>query len=362
MMERVVVVAAATLLAGATLAAGQGATRGDEQPVLLTGGFAEHLAPVAGGRIDWTNGRILAEGIGYAKPDQQAPEQMAERAATIQAARNALAIANGIRLDATGRVADVRQGRVRIEGVVKGHEIVERHWDPDADPPACRVVLSVPLWGVKSMASVFARTQRVRVRRTITRRYVLTRETADVRDTVIVLDARGVEIEPCLFPVVVDDSGQALYDVSTLDPRFAERAPTARYVRTTMTFERLRALLERAGEGNCFVLAQYGGARRAAERVARPKPRATQPASQPGRTRPPRRAKRRIAVKVQRAAGRGNTQLVLTKEDAERLRQSAEASTAFRKAQVLIVVDAPAAGTEGRLPVGADGVFVLGPR
>ena len=57
-----------------------------------------------------------------------------------------------------------------------------------------------------------------------------------------------------------------------------------------------------------------------------------------------------MAVQVAKVDGAQRAQLVLTREDAERLRHSPEAAEALRNAQVLVVVDAPAAGTEGRLP------------
>ena len=58
-----------------------------------------------------------------------------------------------------------------------------------------------------------------------------------------------------------------------------------------------------------------------------------------------------MAVRVVKTAGPQKTQLVLTRTDAERLCNSPESATAMSKAQVLIVVDAAAAGTEGRRPL-----------
>jgi hypothetical protein len=58
-----------------------------------------------------------------------------------------------------------------------------------------------------------------------------------------------------------------------------------------------------------------------------------------------------MAVRAVATDARDSTQLVIPRDDAERLRKSAEASSALRQAQVIIVVDAPAAGTEGALPL-----------
>ena len=189
----------------AVLAAGpvraQQATTNDSP---LIGGFADHLVAAQGGRIDWTNGYILADGLGYAEGVDKQQELLAERAATVVAARNALAIAQGIRLDAWAAVGDAPDGQVRLEGIVKGHKIIDSRWQPQADPPSCHVVLRVPLWGIKSVASVFSKSQSIRLRRAPAGRSRLPFSRAEVSDFVLVVDARGLKLTPCLFPCLVE--------------------------------------------------------------------------------------------------------------------------------------------------------------
>jgi len=316
--------------------------------IVLTGGFRDHLEPAKGGRIDWANGHILAEGVGRATGRSDQEQLMAQRAAEMIAARNALAMAKGIQIDSTGRVAGLRDGAVRIQGVIRGHKIVETRWLPNADPPQCKVTLRVPLWGVGGIASLFWPEQRARLRRSMVPRVGLTREQAAVSDLVLVLDTRGHDASPCLFPEIVDTSGRVLYDVTTLSSATAARVPAARYVESSLAFERLQTMIQLEAPLQFMLVGFYPEQ----ENTAKPAPKRgmTQPASRPAEhTR--RRARRRMAVRVARIAGRQKTQLVLTREDAERLGNSPKAASAMRKAQVLIVVDAPAAGTEGRLPV-----------
>jgi hypothetical protein len=259
------------------------------------------------------------------------------------AARNALAMARGIRIDSTGKVADLADGVVRVRGVIRGHKTVETRWVANADPPECMATLRVPLWGLEGVASAFARGCRYRMAESKSQRIELTAKQADVGDLVLVLDGRGLELSPCLFPCVVDTDGRVLYDLTTMPPATAPSTAPVRYVETAMSYEQLEARL-RYKAPFWFLPASHS-----VQAIA-----ASKPALRPAASRPSkpvrRRAKRRMAVRVTALAGRERTQLVLTKADAERLRRSSEAASALRKAQVLVVVDPAAAGTEGRLP------------
>ncbi|UCG32913.1 MAG: hypothetical protein JSU68_14765, partial [Phycisphaerales bacterium] len=320
--------------------------------VLLTEGFLDHIVWTEGGRIDWTGGFILAEGVGYAQGVDKQQELLAERAATVVAARNALAIAKGIRLDAWTTVGDVRDGLIRLEGVVKGHKVVASHWDPNAKPPECRVELRVPLWGVKSVASLYAGTLRAQHGRRTARRRPVPDSRADVSDFVLVLDARGLKLNPCLFPCLVEDSGKIVYDVYVAEPQMVTRQALFRFVESGDPYEvmetRLRA---RLGARVLFIKLRSDPAQKAHQLGSQPEP-ATKPSTQPTTQPAPmtrRRAKRRLQLQGIDVSGPGKTQLVLTREDVDRLYGSPEGVSALRNAQVLVVVDAAAAGTEGRL-------------
>ncbi len=309
---------------------------------VFTEGFRDHVEQLEGGRIDWANGYILADGVGRAKGINAQQRAMAQRAAELVAARNALALAKGIRIDANGRVADVVNGTIHVQGVLKGYEFAGTQWQPTRRQ--CRVTIRVPLWGAKGVASAFRSTGQEQAGRNLLGRITLTNDRADVSDFVLVLDARGRKLSPCLFPVVSDREGRVLYDIGTLPATW--RAPPVRYVESELSFERLQSMIELNGPQ--FRLAEY----RPAASGPTSSVMASQPASQPGvetLTEVKRRAKRRMAVRVAETGGQQKTQLVLTKEDAERLRKSPDAAAAMRNAQVIVVVDAAAAGTEGRL-------------
>lgn len=323
---------------------------GDGDALLLTGGFQDHLEPVDTGRIDWANGYILAEGMGRATGTSDQDRLMARRAGEVIAARNALAMAGGIRIDANGRVGQVRDGVVRVRGWLRGHKVIETHWLAGADPPECKVTLKVPLWGVRGLSSLFLSSHRARLGRSASLRLPLIVSTADVSDFVLVLDARGRELSPCLFPEILDVDGKLLYDLRTLSGAVAQQHPPARYVESALEFEQLQAAVE-SNRRIWFMLASAAPQDPPGDTGIGQQETTSQPTEEPPSTMPSRRrAKRRMAVRVAEVAGAQKTQLVLTQEDAERLRRSPEAAGALKNAQVLVVVDAPAAGSEGRLP------------
>jgi hypothetical protein len=304
----------------------------------IPAGFTSHVQPVTGGHVDWTEGFIVAAGHGEGRGTDQQSELLAQRAAELDAAANALAIALGIAVDDTTRAGAVRNGRVRLEGVIKGHQVIDVQWMPQRSPPECRVTLQVPLWGVKGVASVFEEDQRHQVSRRNTPRLALVTEQVDVADAVLVIDARGTGLESCLFPVVLSDDGAVLYDVSTARTRSAG-GPVVRYVESQASFEALKASLESPLAAR---LVSYGADEPNVRPTTQPPPPTSQPADES------RRRRRRQVVQAVAATGHQNTQIVLTQEDATKLRRDPEAASLLRKGEVVVVVDSAAAGIEAR--------------
>lgn len=278
--------------------------------VVYTGGFADHRQPVQGGWIDWTNGQLLVTGTGRAKGTSPQQRLMAQRAAEVVALRNATALAAGIRIDADGRVDSVRDGSLYVQGLVQGQQVVKGEWAPNAEPPRYTTVVRVPLWGVKGVASLFWRTQQVQLRHSTTRTATKTVD-QPAGDTVVVFDARGRALSPCVFPAVLDPKGRVVFDIASLPVAIAREMPPARYVETKVAFEQLSSVP--AGELKD---------------------------GEPGDT-ITRVARKRLVVRVTGTAGPQKTQLVITQEDADQLAGSTEALAAMQHAHVLIVVEPP---------------------
>ncbi|HKQ48243.1 MAG TPA: hypothetical protein VJZ71_09260 [Phycisphaerae bacterium] len=344
---------------------GVGVARGDDLPPIAAG-FRPHVVNQKGGGIDWTSGEIIVEGVGKLRGNRPADRLGAQRAASLVAARNALAVANGIQIDAHGRVGNVRSGRITLDGVVKGQRVDETTWDKTKNPVECHVKLRVPLWGLSGICTVFSEGQRRAALQQGGRRLPLANVPADVTESVLIIDARGRKTDLCLFPVVRSEDGAVLYDVATRTDPQARSEPPVRYVETDMTFETLRASLERPARrtANVPVVPQLGSIRGMHALSANEwvfsmlnweGPASSQPTTSPASQPTSRPGRRRVVVKAAHpVAGQAPSQIVLTKEDAEKIRQSPEGASLLRSGKVIVVVDSAAAGIQGRLPRDAD--------
>ncbi len=348
------------------------------QPDALPAGYVPHVRPVAGGTVNWGEGEIVACGLG--KGRGRTARQMAERAATLEAARNALAISLGLKVDAGGTFANLRDGEVRLRGVVRGHKVESLEWFEDKTPLECIVKLRVPIWGAKGVASIVYADRHRRAWGPRIARLPLSADRVEIEEAFIVIDARGLAVEPCLFPTVVSDQEGLLYDVATVEGGPERHGPLVWYVETERSFEELRRIVDMGvsvinGWDECEVISapmQFGESRSSAAdlRILRdgvgmegtalafmlqgqPKTRggraASQPASQPASRPADRKRQRILVVKAVKSLGADDTKIVVTREDAERMQKSAEGSSLLRSGRVIVVVDSVAAGVQGRL-------------
>lgn len=197
---------------------------------VLPAGYIPHMTAVPGGRIDWTTGTLLVEGVGKARGTDEQQRSMAERAATLVAARNAMNVAAGVQIDRYGKFADLREGTVQIEGMIRGHFAVDVNWDPSATPPTCTILLGVPLWGIKGLSAVVFDEVRTRARSAAHMPIVSTEDKSFDADEYIVIDARGAKVRPCLFPLILNADNRVLYDASIRRQYHGDILPTVQYV------------------------------------------------------------------------------------------------------------------------------------
>ncbi len=325
----------------------------------LPAGFAPHLRTVNGGRIDWGTGFILAEGKGIAPRNTERDRLMAKRAAVVVATRNALLIANGIRIDADGRFSGIRNGRVQLRGVVQGRQILSTTWRPNRDPPECVVTVRVPLWGAAGIASLVHARQRRKAAAMRATRIALARGGSVDEDEILVIDARGLNLDPCMYPTVRDDRGAVLYDLAAMTVAGAVVRAPLQYVETSLKHEKLGASMSirqhhalavpNAIRPEPWIVddgALLSGLSSPVFGFQRPKKTTSRPASRPT-TRKTRR-RRRVVRAIKSPTGRPQD-IVLTKEDAAKLSKDPDAAALLRAGRVLIVVDSAAAGIQGRL-------------
>jgi hypothetical protein len=101
------------------------------------------------GAINWSQGRILAQGFGTAKDDLPSAQKrlLSRRAAVVDGQRNLLEITKGVRLTSMTKVGDrVLDNRVtasRVQGVIRGAVVIKESYQNDI----YTVTMAMPIAG-----------------------------------------------------------------------------------------------------------------------------------------------------------------------------------------------------------------------
>lgn len=227
--------------------------------------------------VDWDKGVIRVVGIG-APPEgksQAIGKVMAQRSAKADAYRNGVAYLEGVRVDSRTLVKEavVESDEIsnQISGLIQNGRFVEIKYGLDG---ICTVVLEIPLGVEGGLAGIFYQTmektqptsveiqpvEQVEVPETelvketqVTEPMVKPQPEEQTPNKVlvegakpytsIIVDARGLGIEPALYPQIFDSEGHLLYGATSTN--FVQGYPTM--VAYARTLEKAYEL-ERAGE------------------------------------------------------------------------------------------------------------------
>lgn len=181
------------------------------------------------GEVDWSQGVIKV--IGYGAPPKGKTEPvtklLAQRAAKADAYRNAAEVIKGVRVNSTTKVKDyvVTSDKIstQVSGLIKNGRFEDVKYNSDG---TCKVKLVLPLAGQKGLSSFFeevaveessshpvATEERYSEKETKTESE--TKETEKVikkeEYTGVVIDTRGLNVIPALYPQIFDSDGYLLY-------------------------------------------------------------------------------------------------------------------------------------------------------
>lgn len=302
--------------------------------------FSPYVEPYPDGRIDWDNGRIDGVGKGYLHLNGGS-RQKAYRAAQMMALQSILKIAAGVRLDDRETLKTIGGGKVAIQlrGLIRYVEL-ERRFVQNVDQPYFEVTRRAPLKGIDGLtARLLDHFQYSQIPWTGFPKPADPAETGEDIETWLVLDARGEDLAPALFPRVIDEAGGVLYDVENVDRAALTERGMARYVVSDLPpgqlgadRSRLEELIERV------VFGIVGPSTAFAE---------DKPAGDDGKRR--RRRRQYVVKDVKAAEGLTKTNLVISESDARNLKKVNDASKILKKCRVIIVVNSPLGGIEGTL-------------
>ena len=287
------------------------------------------------GRIDWDRGLVYGVGKGYPHLNRGSRPN-ALRAARALALQSILKTAAGVRLDdrdtleslgASGRV------EIRLEALVR-YEEHETTWVKEGDRPHVRVVYRAPLKGVEGLT-----------RRLITAlreapagwdRFPVRRPApagTDRGGPWLVVDARdlpsGETVQPALFPRLLSTDGEILYDLDSVREAALVERGMARYV----TLSRAHDELVATGARFLARLRSLFSVRGAWAQDVR------------------KRKKRGqfVITSAKQAQGLEKTNLIISEEDAGKVRAEDASSDILRECRVIVIVSGTVGGIEGKL-------------
>lgn len=264
--------------------------------------------------IDWDRRVVIAKGIGA--PSSKATNPATKRASAIRAARldasrNLLEMLQGINLSGstTMRDAMIESDLVRSEvrGKVNGlRSLGNPRYFADGTVEVmmeARMQQTIPQELVERLTKDQAQSmqqttisiqppQEVRKQAQEPGTQASPSKPENQIYSGLVLDASGVELQPAIYPTVLDEDGKEVYGSGYADREFSIKFGLAGYVKT----------LEQA-EQNDRVMGNP------------------------------------LVIKVLKTSGKRNVDIVISNEDAQRLRKIAKAQTFLREARVVIALE-----------------------
>lgn len=285
------------------------------------GAAGDTIEKSASGQVNWTEGWVQSTGLGAPPEKSSSPGQaraMAQRAAYAVAVRNLLEAVKGVRVDSATLVENylVKNDviKTQVSGFVKGAQTVKTDVQPDG---GVEVTVRVPLWGAESLVTAFAAEKGLQARD------LPPEQPGEEGATGLVIDARGLGVRPAVFPSVVDDKGGVVYGPETVDRAAAEQNGMVQY----------RTLPKGGSISSLFGPDVY----------------VIRPVSIPPL---PREGRRPLKIKGMDKAGALKANIMISSEDAQKIRADGQMKGALGRSKVVIVTDPLIGGMEGRLPGG----------
>ncbi len=276
------------------------------------------VEPMSSGSVNWTRGWVQATGIGV-PPSNAGPagKALAQRAAFSVAVRNLLEVVKGVRIDSATLVENylVQNDVIKsqVSGFVKGAQVEKTNEFPDG---SVEIFVKAPLWGVNSLYDPFLDQMGVQDQK-------LPPEPAEDSYTGLVIDARGLSLKPACFPALVDDKGAVIYGPKTVDRTAAQKDGMVHYM----------AAPKGADLSSLFGDHAY---------IVRP--------VQSAPCAPPREGRKPLKIKGGDKAGVLKANIIISGEDAKKIRDDSALTVALKRSRVTVVTDPLIGGMEGRLP------------
>jgi hypothetical protein len=182
----------------------------------------EELTETLGhGQVNWTSNTIRATGSGAPNlkaPNVAAARLGAERVAKLDALRNILETLKGVRVKSEVTVENEMMTsskmRSKIEGVARRFKVVSTKYYSDG---GVDIVVEMPIGKVASaLLDVGAKKKGIPLK-------------GDVKNTGLVIDARGAKVLPSMAPRLVDEDSKVIYSSEFLEENALEKLGVVGY-------------------------------------------------------------------------------------------------------------------------------------
>ncbi|MFP4038962.1 MAG: LPP20 family lipoprotein [Desulfosudaceae bacterium] len=249
------------------------------------------------GQVNWSTGVVQATGIG-APPEQYLGKPqarpMALRAAKLDAYRNLLEVTQGVRVNSTTLVKNYAVENdvimTRVEGLVKGAQLANTEYMSDG---TVEVTLRMSLTGDLAQVVLPPDTGEKSSSRPMPDDWTQQPdESDDAVYTGLVVDAGGLNAKPAMAPKILDEDGKEVYGSAFVSREYAIEQGMSGYAK------------------------QVAAARSNSRVTDNP-----------------------LIVKGLKTSGPGKCDVVISNDDASKIRNASENLSFLKKCRVMIVVD-----------------------
>ncbi|MBN2383818.1 hypothetical protein JXQ70_13165 [bacterium] len=331
--------------------------------------YRSHVVETEKGSIDWDNGFVVARG--RSNPAKDALDEVkSRRVALLDAYANALELIEGLAISADTKVKDLstdKQVLSGLEATIQGARIIAEQKDEVTG--SFTIMVRVPFWGVTGIQRVLL----PRVMESITAQPSSKKQnpeplnspggqSANVEEvkagdtpdqvksegyTGLIIDAGDTDAQPGLFPTVQSEDGQDVYSVAQADRETLEENGMVSYV-------------EQPAAGASQTDADQGSETGRSNLKDRSPLLASLtttgylhysgwlPWYLVGQF-PSRTGNKPLVIKGISAQGSEKTEILISRQDADKIKNSPELQDSLNNCRVVVVLRSEAGGTEGRL-------------
>lgn len=201
------------------------------------------------GTIDWRQGVIEVKGLGIA-PTQYAnmaqARIMARRAAIVDGYRNLAEAVNGVQVDAQSTMQNYQLTddtvRTRVSALIQGARVISERQIPDG---GYEVIMVLNLYGDNSLDKVVMASSLAPQSAPIPQ--PTTNASFPDKVTGLVVDTRGLGLEPVMAVKIYDQSGRVIYGNQYVDANYQVSYGLADYVFTDEDLQSVDSGQSRAG-------------------------------------------------------------------------------------------------------------------